>query len=114
MSVRDLLNRSRSNGQVVNVLNGNALRRMLRGKAPGERARIAAQLLQYHVEFVDLSAAQIARLVNVNPGAVSVALGHAGVRGPHTRTIDRLIRRYGADALLRGLDRATAPQIAAE
>jgi hypothetical protein len=87
---------------------------MLHGKTPVERARIVAQLIKYSVEFVDLSPAQIARLANVNPGAVCVALGHAGKRGPHDRTLDRLIRRYGANTLMRALDRATAPQIAAE
>jgi hypothetical protein len=94
---------------------GPALRRLLRSKSPGERARIVAQLIRLNVVFKDLSPAQIARLAEVNQGAVSVALGHAGTRGPRPRTIDRLIHKYGADALLRGIDRITAPHsVAAE
>jgi hypothetical protein len=88
---------------------------MLRGKAPGERARIAARLIQYHVELVDLSPAQIARLTGANPGTVSIALGNAGKRGPRDRTLEHLIKRYGPDTLMRVVDRITAPtQVAVE
>jgi hypothetical protein len=88
---------------------------MLHGKPPVERARIVAQLIQHNVEFVDLSPTQIARLADVNPAAVSVALGNAGKHGPRTKTLDRLVKKYGPDVLMRALDRATAPQrIAAE
>jgi hypothetical protein len=59
--------------------------------------------------------AQSAKLCDVDPQYVNVALGRKGSRGPHKKTIDRLIKRYGADALLKGLDRYTAPTtVAAE
>jgi hypothetical protein len=107
---------TRPNGQALNFLSGNALRRYLHGKTAGERARIAARLIDNKVAFADLSPAQVARLVEAHPGSVSVALGHAGTRGPHQRTLDRIVKRYGADTLLRALDRCTAPQplVAAE
>jgi hypothetical protein len=110
-------NQSTSNGQgsVVNVLTGRALRRMLRGKSSQERARVVAQLIRHNVSFVDLSPAQVARLCEANPGAVSIALGNAGKRGPRTSTLDALVRKHGADVLLRAVNRATAPsRIAAE
>jgi hypothetical protein len=47
-------------------------------------------------------------LGRVHPSSVTVALGNIGKRGPHHRTLDRL-RRYGANTLMRALDRATAP-----
>jgi hypothetical protein len=96
------------NGQAINVLDGTALRRRLHSRGPKARARLAAWLINNNVAFVDLSQAQVARLVRANPGAVSAALGHSGVRGPRQSTIDRIIDRYGADTLLRALDRTTA------
>lgn len=61
------------------------------------------------------TATQAARFCSVNVGNVSVALGNRGKRGPRDATVDRVIRRFGADALMRGLDRATAPHsVAAE
>jgi hypothetical protein len=110
-------NRSGSNGQgrTVYVLSGRALRRLLHGKTSAARARICANLVRYNIEVTDLSASQLARLCAVNPGQVSVALGHAGLRGPRDSTLDRLIRKYGPDTLLRAVDRATTPtQVAAE
>src|SRR5262245_41267261 len=86
-------------------LSGKALQSLVRGKSPQARARIAAAMTAQGVSVYDLSAAQNARLCEANAGAVSVALGHSGKRGPRRRTIDRVIRRYGADALMRGLDR---------
>jgi hypothetical protein len=111
-----LNSRSGPNGQAVNVLNGPALRRMLHGKTSTERAQIAAQLIEHRVGFVDLSPAQVARLVDTNPGCVSIVLGHAGTRGPRNKTIERLVKKYGPDVLMRALDQATTPpqQIAAE
>ena len=101
------------NGQVVNVLNGDALRRYLHGKSEGGRAQLAAHLIRNRVSFSDLSAAQVARLVKANSGNVSRALGRAGTRGAQSRTIDRLAKKYGADTLLKALDRATAPTLQA-
>jgi hypothetical protein len=103
------------NGQVVTYLAGPVLCRMLRGKSPQARARLVARLLKLGVTFQNLSAAQLARLCEANPGAVSAALGNVGSRGPRDRTIDHLVKKYGADAIMRAVDRATAPQrIAAE
>ena len=80
----------------------------------GERARwLAANLIAHKVSFSDLSQAQVARLVQVNSGNVSRALGRAGRRGAQQRTLDHLIRRYGTDTLMRALDRATAPSMQA-
>jgi hypothetical protein len=110
-----LHNPSRSNGQVVTFLSGSVLRRLLHGKPTKERARVIAQLVKLNVAVVGLSPAQGARLGRVHPSSVTIALGNAGKRGPHYRTLDRLIRRYGANTLMRALDRATAPtRIAAE
>jgi hypothetical protein len=91
------------------------LRRVLRGKSSKERARLVTLLIERKVVFKDLSPAQLARLCEANPGAVSVELGHAGRRGPRDSTLDRLIKKYGPDVLMRAVDRATAPtQVAAE
>jgi hypothetical protein len=107
--------KSRPNGQVVHILTGVALRRLLHGKSPQERARIAARLVKYKVALEDLSLAQIARLTEANPGSVSIELGNAGKRGARESTLDRLIRKYGADTLRRAVNRATAPtRVAAE
>jgi hypothetical protein len=114
-SVRGLLNYSRPNGQLVTHISGPALRRRLHGKSPQERARLAAQLVRLKVVFADLSPAQVARLTRANPGAVSGALGNAGKRGPRDSTLEHLIKRYGADTLMRAVDRITAPtRVAAE
>ena len=99
----------KQNGRPLNLLSGATLRRMLHGRAPHERAQLVAQLVGRDVAFVELSAAQIARLVEANPSAVSVAHGHRGTRGPRQRTVDRIVKRYGAEALMKVLDRATAP-----
>jgi hypothetical protein len=110
-------NRSGSNGQglVVNVLTGRALGRALRGKSPKERACLVALLIERKVAFEDLSPAQVARLCKANSGAVSVMLGHAGKRGPRDSTLNHLIKRYGANTLMRAVDRLTAPtRVAAE
>jgi hypothetical protein len=110
-------NRSTSNGQgcVVNVLTGRALRRALRDKSPKERACLVALLIERKVAFEDLSPAQLARLCKANPGTVSIELGHAGRRGPRDSTLDRLIKKYGPDVLMRAVDRITAPtRVAAE
>ena len=79
------------------------------------RARLAADLVRGDVVVVGPTQTQAARLCAVNVGGVSTALGHRGKRGPRDRTIDRLVRRFGVEPLMRGLDRATAPQrVAAE
>jgi hypothetical protein len=115
MSVRETHNQSGPNGQALTIITGPALRRLLHGKTPCERARIVARLFQRSVAFEDLSPAQIARLCEANPGTVSVALGHAGTRGPRQRTINHLVNKYSAEALIMAFDRATAPHaVAAE
>jgi hypothetical protein len=96
-------------------IDGQALRRALHGRPPAWRAKLAAEMVRGTVVVGLLSPAQAARLCATNPGSVSVALGNRGRRGPRDRTIDRLIRRFGVEPLMRGLDRATAPQrVAAE
>jgi hypothetical protein len=81
---------------------------MLWGKSPRERADIVAQLFRHNVSLENLSSAQLSRLCAANQGNVTVALGHAG-----TRTVDRIVKKYGFDVLMRALDRATAPSRAA-
>ncbi len=94
---------------------GVLLRRALRGKPPSARARLAADFVRGKLALVSPTVSQAARLCAVNVGTVSVALGNKGKHGPREKTVDRLVRRYGADALMRGLDRATSPQrVAAE
>jgi hypothetical protein len=114
MLTRTVTTVPRANGQPVTYLTGRALRRMTRGKKSKQLAEIAARLLRYGVTFDQLSAAQVCRLVGANPGAVSTALGNAGKRGPRVSTLDRLIKRHGPDVLMKAVDRATAPRVAAE
>jgi hypothetical protein len=97
------------NGQRPVLASGRNLRRLLRGKKAATRARVAAMLVTGEYQLVRPLPTQAARLVGVNPGRVSSALGNVGQRGPRNTTIDRLIAKYGAEAILRGLDRATAP-----
>jgi hypothetical protein len=97
------------------VLTGAELRATLRGKSATYRANLAAELVRGTVVLFDPTPAQAARIVSCNPGGLSVAMGNKGKRGPRDSTVDRAIRRLGPDALMRGLDRATAPQrLAAE
>jgi hypothetical protein len=102
-----------TNGQDLNYVTGRTLRRILTAKSSAARGRIAARLIKNNVALVDLSPAQVARLVEAYSSDVSVALGRSGTRGPRQRTVDRIVRRYGADALLRALDAYTAPQAVA-
>jgi hypothetical protein len=113
MSVREPHNRSRSNGQAF--LSGSVLRRLLHGKPPQERARVAAAIINHGVAVTELSPAQVARLVDVGPAYLTDALGHRGSRGPRNKTINHLLKHYGPNVLMRALDRATAPHaVAAE
>jgi hypothetical protein len=86
------------------------LPRMLRGATPAKRAWIAARLAHGEWVLVDPLAAQMARACGVNASHVSAALGRRGSRGPHSKTLAKLVRRYGADTLLAAVDRATAPR----
>jgi hypothetical protein len=113
MSVREPHNRSRSNGQAVTFLSGSVLRRLLHGKPPQERARVAAAIVNHGVAVTELSPAQVARLVDVGPAYLTDALGHRGSRGPHNKTINHLLKHYGPDVLMRALDRVTAPRVVA-
>jgi hypothetical protein len=115
MLVRDLHNPSHRNGQAITFLSGPVLRRLLHGKPPQERARVAAAIVNHGVAVTELSPAQVARLVDVGPAYLTDALGHRGSRGPHKKTLNHLLKHYGPDVLMRALDRVTAPQrIAAE
>jgi hypothetical protein len=99
----------------VQPIPGRVLQRWLRGQPPHSRAEIAAALVRGEYRLVDPLQVQAARLCDVDPQYVNTALGRNGSRGPHKRTIDRVIKKYGVDALMRGLDRATAPTaVAAE
>ena len=104
---------TRPNGQAFNLLTGPALRRALHGKSATERAAIAAKLFQYSVNLAGLSCAQLARLCGAHESGVCIALGRRGVRGPHNRTVVRLVKKYGAPTLLQALDYATTPHLAA-
>jgi hypothetical protein len=107
-------NKSRPNGHAITFISGPALRRLLRGRSPKERARIAAMLVKHGVAIIELSPVQAARLVGVEPAYLTGPLGHRGSRGPRDKTINHLLKHYGAETLMRAVDRATAPQIAAE
>jgi hypothetical protein len=110
------MNKYNGDATPVQCLNGRILARWLRGQPPHSRAEIAATLVRGEYRVADLLQVQAARLCDVDPQYVNTALGRNGSRGPHKRTIDRVIKKYGVDALMRGLDRATAPMpaIAAE
>jgi hypothetical protein len=90
-------------------VSGRELRRMLRGASPATRAEIAARLARGLLVLVDPLPSHIARMCSVNPGRLTAALGRRGSRGPHSKTLAKLVRRYGADTLLAAVDRATAP-----
>jgi hypothetical protein len=75
---------------------------------------------------IEAPARSLHRLVRLSPGDLTLAelartyrqrLADAraagAVRAPSDTEIDRIVCRYGADALMRGLDRATAPQLVA-
>jgi hypothetical protein len=97
------------------TVDGPTLRRVLRGRPPFWRARVAADLVRGQIVVSALTPSQAARLCIVHVGNVSVALGTRGSRGPRDKTIDKVVRRFGVEPLMRGLDRATAPQrVAAE
>jgi hypothetical protein len=118
-----LNNTARPNGQalrlthqvsgLVNTLSGSGLRRILHGKSAKKRAATAARLIKHGVSIEGLNQAQAARLCQVNESAVCAALGHTGSRGAHQRTIDRLVKKYGPDTLMKALDRATTPSLQA-
>jgi hypothetical protein len=93
---------------------GRDLRRLLRGASPTLRACVAADFAVGWRVLVDPLPTQAARLCGVNVSRVSAVLGNVGKRGPRASTIDRVIRKYGAEPLLKGIDRATAPVIAEE
>ena len=95
-------------------ISGRVLRRMLRGASPATRADIAARLARGWLVLVNPLPSHIARMCSVNASLVTVALGRRGSRGPHSKTLAKLVRRYGAGTLLAAVDRATAPKIAAE
>jgi hypothetical protein len=105
---RTPLNTATGNGHVLNVVTGRALSRMLRGKAPRERAAVIAQLIEHDVAVVGLLATQGARLAGISSTEICVALGHNGSRGPHRKTIERLVETYGLPTLMKALDQAAA------
>jgi hypothetical protein len=110
------INRTGPNGQVtepLHLLDGPTLRRMLQGKGSAARAEVAARLIKHKATLTDLSPAQVARLCGATPAGVSNALGRRGSRGPHAKTINTLVKRYGPDTLMRALDSATAPSLQA-
>jgi hypothetical protein len=86
---------------------------MLQGKGPTARAEVAARLLKHKAAFVDLSPSQVARLCGATDAGVCIARGRRGSRGPHQATVDRIVKQYSPDTLLRALDRATTPQVQA-
>jgi hypothetical protein len=86
------------------------LSRMLRGKPPKQRGVIASHFTNgTYVLVGPYSPAQSAALCRVHGTYVVIALGRSGRRGPHVRTIDRVVRKFGVAPLMAGLDRATAP-----
>jgi hypothetical protein len=88
---------------------GDALRAALRGKSAPDRARIAARLASGSHILIEPLASQVAKLCNVD----GRTLGKGGRRGVRPGTIDKVIRKYGLDAILRGCDRAITPTMQA-
>ena len=83
-------------GQVQ--ITGCELRRFLRWATATQRAQVAKGFTLGRYVLVDPLPAQAARLVDIDPGYVSSALGRKGTRGPRPRTIDRVVARFGVRA----------------
>ena len=86
------------------------LQRELHGKSRQFRAQVAFQFVTGGRRPPErLSPAQAARLCRVDPWYVGAERRRVARRVPRDVTIDRVVKLYGVDALLRGCDRATAP-----
>jgi hypothetical protein len=85
------------------------LRQLLHGRSNRFRATVAANLVTGNLRPERPSPVQAARLCDVNVGYVTVALGITRKRSPSDETIDRVVEKFGIEALMRGCDRATAP-----
>jgi hypothetical protein len=93
------------------LASGRNLKRLVHGKSARERAKAAAMLVTGEFVYHSPTVAQAARLCGVAASRVHAALGHAP-KPPSDAKIDRMIRKFGADAIMRGLDRYTAPRFA--
>jgi hypothetical protein len=72
---------------------------------------VGAKLVTGEFAYVSPTPAQAARIVGTTAQRIHIALGHRPKPLSDAR-IDRLIARVGADAIMRALDRYTAPRFA--
>jgi hypothetical protein len=91
------------------TITGRELRQLIHGKGNRFRGAAAAQAVIGTVRVESYSPVQAARLFDVNVGYVTAALGTTRKRVPSDEAIDRVVERFGIEALMRGCDRATAP-----
>src|SRR5262245_24748304 len=81
---------------------GRNVKKLLHGKTPRERAKVGAKLVTCEFAYVNPTPAQAARIVGTTAQRIHAALGHQP-KPPSDTKIDRIIARYGADAIMRGL-----------
>jgi hypothetical protein len=95
------------------TITGRELRLLLHGKSNKYRAAAAACFVNGTLPTPEhLSPVQAARLCNVNVGYVTASLGCTVKHGPRDSTIEKInkvVRKFGVEALMAGCDRATAP-----
>ena len=111
------------------LVSGRYLKQFGKRLKPSLRAVLAAEIS----EGCDFTAAQLRSLVGevsasylctakkltprqrtaIHTGTLTLSAVHHAYRSPD-RIIDRVIKKYGAEQVFAGLDRATAPAIAAE
>ena len=110
----------------VQTMSGRRLNRLTKQATPTDRALIASDLARGAVQILRPTYAQAAALTRVSAGYVAtvgrlteeerrqLARGQLSLPRLHNRqcsdrALDRLVERYGIEALWRALDRAMAP-----
>jgi hypothetical protein len=97
------------------AITGCELRQLIHGKGNRFRGAAAAAAVRGTLRVESYSPVQAARLFDVGVGYVTAALGSTVKRGPRDSTIEKInkvVRRFGVDALMAGCHRATAPHAA--
>ena len=88
-------------GECPIYVTGKALRKMLHGSTAAVRVEIATRFAREQWILVEPLQGQAAALCRADTAKVGAALGHAG-----SRTIDKIVKRFGTEPLTRGLHRA--------